>query len=60
MTLFMVQKKVNLKELCFIFNNILCKQIDRVVMGSLLGPSLANAILADHEQNWLDICPFRI
>ena len=56
----MVQKKVNLKELCFIFNNILCKQIDRVVMGSLLGPSLANAILADHEQNWLDICPFRI
>ena len=31
-------KKVILKELCFIFNNILCKQIDRVVMGSLLGP----------------------
>ena len=26
-------------------------------MGSLLGPSLANAFLAHHEQNWLDRCP---
>ena len=26
-------------------------------MGSPLGPSLANAFLAHHEQNWLDSCP---
>ena len=26
-------------------------------MGSPLGPSLANAFLAHHEQNWLDNCP---
>ena len=27
-------------------------------MGSLLRPSLANAFLSHHEQNWLDSCPF--
>ena len=43
------------KELHFIFNNILYKQIDGVAMGSPLGPSLAH--LAHHEQNWLDSCP---
>ena len=26
-------------------------------MGFPLGPSLANALLAHHEQNWLDSCP---
>ena len=26
-------------------------------MGSPLGPSLADAFLAHHEQNWLDSCP---
>ena len=26
-------------------------------MGSPLGPSLANAFLIHHEQNWLDRCP---
>ena len=26
-------------------------------MGSLLGPTLANAILVYHEQNWLELCP---
>ena len=26
-------------------------------MESPLGPSLANASLAHHEQNWLDSCP---
>ena len=39
------------KESYFIFNNVLYKQIDRVAMGSPLGPSLANAFLAHHEQN---------
>ena len=45
------------KELYFTFNNVLYKQIDRIAMGSPLGPSLANAFLAYHEQNWLDTCP---
>ena len=44
------------KDLYFIFN-ILYKQIDGAAMGSPLGPSLANAFLAHHEQNWLDSCP---
>ena len=43
------------KELHFIFNNILYKQIDGVAMWSPLGPSLAH--LAHREQNWLDSCP---
>ena len=38
------------------FNNISYKQIDGVAMGSPLGPSLANAFLAHHEQNWLESC----
>ena len=42
------------KESYFVFNNILCKQIDVVTMGPPLGPSLDNAFLAHHEQN---CCP---
>ena len=45
------------KESYFIFNNILYKETDGVVMGSPLGPSVTNAFLAHHEQNWLDCCP---
>ena len=45
-----------IKELYFIFNNILYKQIDGVAIGSPLGPSLANVFLAQHKQNWLDSC----
>ena len=45
------------KESYFIFNNILYKQIDGVAMGSPLGPSLANAFLTHHEQDWLDSSP---
>ena len=33
------------------------KQTDGVAMGSLLGPSLANAFLCFHEQIWLNDCP---
>ena len=40
------------KESYFIFNNIWCKQIDGVAMGSPLGSSLANTFLAYHEQNY--------
>ena len=45
------------KESYFVSNNILYKQIDGVAMGSPSGPSLANAFLVHHEQNWLDNCP---
>ena len=44
------------KDSYFIFD-ILYKQIDGAAMGSPLRPSLANAFLAHHEQNWLDSCP---
>ena len=46
------------KESYFIFNNILWKQIFGLrAMGSPLGPSLANAFLAQHGKNCLDSCP---
>ena len=35
------------------FNGLLYKQIDDAAMDSLLGTSLANAFLSDHEKNWL-------
>ena len=44
-------------ESSFVFDFLLYKQIDRVAMGSLLGPSLANAILCHYEKEWLDNCP---
>ena len=42
------------KESYVLFNNILYKQIYGVTMGSPLEPSIANAFLAHHEQNWVD------
>ena len=45
------------KDTYFLFNNILYKQIDGVIIGSPKGPSLANTFLALHKQNWLDSCP---
>ena len=50
-------KSLATKESYFIFNNILYKQIDGVAMWSPLGPSLANAFLTHHEQDWLDSSP---
>ena len=41
----------------FLFDGIIYQQIDGVVMGSPLGPSLANAFLAHYEQIWLNDCP---
>ena len=41
----------------FSFDGILYQQVDRVAMGSLLSPSLANAFLAHCEKNWLNDCP---
>ena len=40
-----------------IFDYLLYKQIDRVAMGSPLGPTLANAFLCRYEKEWLDNCP---
>ena len=41
----------------FNFDGKIYKQTDGVAMGSLLGPSLANAFFCFHEQIWLDDCP---
>ena len=44
------------KESYFIFNELLCKQIDGVAMGSPLGPTLANAFPCFYEKKWLEQC----
>ena len=48
------------KESYFFFNEVLYKQKDGVVMGSPLGPTLANAFLSHYEKNWLERCPQEI
>ena len=45
------------KELFFMFNNKLYKQIDGVAMGSPLGPALANIFMCSFENKWLKDCP---
>ena len=49
--------KLGTSESCFIFDNILYKQIGGVSMGSPLGPSLANAFSCHYKKLWLDNCP---
>ena len=44
------------KESYFIFNGLLYKHIDRVAMGSPLGPSFANTFLSYHEKTCLNNC----
>ena len=44
-------------ESSFIFDYLLYKQVDRVAMGSPLGPTLGNAFLCHYEKEWLDNCP---
>ena len=44
-------------ESSFIFDSLLYKQIDRVAVGSPLGPTLANAFLCHYKKEWLDNCP---
>ena len=41
----------------FNFEGKIYKQMDGVAMGSLLGPTLANAFLYFDEQIWLNECP---
>ena len=45
------------KKSDFIFNEVLYKQEDRVVMGSPLGPTLANVFLCFYVRKWLEKCP---
>ena len=40
----------------FLFDGIFYQQVDGVAMGSLLGPSLANAFVTHYEQIWLNDC----
>ena len=49
--------KLATSESSFIFDSILYKQIDGLVMGLPLGPTLANAFLCHYEKLWLDSCP---
>ena len=44
---------------CFVFNVIYYKQIDGVVMGFLLGPTVANLFLVYYEHKWLENCPLQ-
>ena len=44
-------------ESSIIFYFLLYKQIDRVPMGSSLGPTLANVFLWHFKKEWLDNCP---
>ena len=41
----------------FIFNDVLYKQKDGVVMGLPLGPTMANVFLSFYEIKWLEQCP---
>ncbi len=45
------------KDIVFTFNGKYFTQIDGCAMGSPLGPTLANAFMAHHEQHWLRDCP---
>ena len=49
--------RMALRNNSFNFDGKIYKQTDGVAMGSLLGPSLANAFLCFHEQLWLNDCP---
>ena len=45
------------QESCFIFNDVLYKQKDRVAMRSPLGPTKANVFLSFYEVKRLEQCP---
>ena len=42
------------KESFFMFNNKFYIQVDSVPIASPLGPLLADILLSDHEENWLN------
>ena len=43
----------------FTFNNNFYIQVDRVAVGSPLGPILANIFLSHHDENWLTLSFYR-
>ena len=45
------------QESYFIFNDLLHKQEDGVVVGSSLGLTMANVFLSFYEVKWLEQCP---
>ena len=45
------------KDYIFTFIKNFYIQVERVVMGSPLGPILTNIFLSHHEENWLNNCP---
>ena len=45
------------KESLILFDGCYYQQIDRVAMGSPLGPTFANIFLCYHEPTWLSNCP---
>ena len=49
--------KLTTRGTVFYFNGNYYKQLDGVVMGSPLGPALANAFLYHHKRKWLRECP---
>ena len=49
--------EICVKDVLFIFNDELYKQIDGVAMGSPLGPIFANLFLCYYEKLWLEKCP---
>ena len=46
-----------IKDILFVIDKMLYKQINGVAMGNPLGPTLANVFLCHHETNWLENCP---
>ena len=48
---------LSVKSSCFLFNDVYCKQVDGVTMGSPLGPTLPNLFLVYYEHKWLEKCP---
>ena len=50
---------LSVKSSCFLFSGVYYKQIDGVVMGSPLRPTLANFFLVDHERKLLESCPIQ-
>ena len=46
-----------IKSLTFMFNDIYYKEVDRVAMGSPLGPTLINLFSVYYESKWLEDCP---
>ena len=41
------------KDVLFLFNGNLYSQLDGIVIGNPLGPTLVNAFLCRQEKNWL-------